>query len=538
MPDYMFLLESRITPEQKAALARMPEIARAHDLNLYLAGGAVRDLISGMGIKDLDFVVEGQPQRLLRDLEKAGARVLHDSEKLRHIELVLPGGVEASVAAARDDVYDQPGARPETRWSTITDDLRRRDFSINAIAISLIPASRGLVLDPTNGLADLETNHEVRALSIHSFTNQPVRLLRILRYCARMSFKMEPRTEDWFQLALERKLHENIPGEAVGDEVRQLAHEDRAAAILKAWEAHNLMGAVHEQLARRRPDYDGFGGLARVRENMMAAGMRIASEEALAPTMFYLLRRLKSREQSFALNRMDLRKAETEAVHSLEASAGKVIKALRGPGRNLLPKGLKKRGKVAEARALYDYLNQVPPGLLMFIQAEYSQPKALSAIRTFINKWKPLRAELPAVELETLGLPRGPKFDQVLEDLFDLQLTGKGRNPQDRTKLLRKLAGIKPEPPKKEKKEEKKAKTAKEKKVPAEKEKAAPATAAPAPAGKGKAAPPAPPPPPPAKAPAKKPEPPKKAPPKAAKSSQPKKAAAGRAKKSKNRKNK
>ena len=88
------------------------------------------------------------------------------------------------------------------------EDLRRRDFSINAIAISLNPNSRGLLLDPTNGLADLE-RREIRALSIHSFTNQPVRLLRALRYEARMGFKMETRTRDWFNLAIERELQDD-----------------------------------------------------------------------------------------------------------------------------------------------------------------------------------------------------------------------------------------------------------------------------------------------------------------------------------------
>ena len=246
-----------------------------------------------------------------------------------------------------------------------------------------------------------------------------------------------------------------------------------------------MISAIHEQLARRHSDYDGFASFARVRENMLATGLRIPSEEAFAPTVFYLLRRLKSREQSSALSRMELRKAEMEAVHSLESSTEKVIKMLRGPARNLLAKGAKKKGKVAEARATYDYLSHVPPGLLAFIQAEYSQPKALRAIRTFVTKWKPLRAELPAVELETLGMPRGPKFDQVLEDLFDLQLTGRGRNPQDRTKLLRRLAGIKPEPPKKE---EKKVKPATEKKGAPEKGAPAAALSAAAAPMKGKPA--------------------------------------------------
>ncbi|MGA8269302.1 MAG: hypothetical protein WB787_16190, partial [Candidatus Acidiferrales bacterium] len=218
MPDYMFLLESRLSPEQRAALVRVQELARAQDSNVYLTGGAVRDLISGMPIRDLDFTVEGNPQRIVRELEKGGARVLSENEHLRHYEIIFAGDADGSISAARDDFYERPGAKPDIRWSTVMEDLRRRDFSLNAIAISLNPASRGLLLDPTNGLADLE-KREVRSLSIHAFTNQPIRLMRILRYCVRMDFKQESRTQEWFDLAMGRGLHEHLDGRAVGREV-------------------------------------------------------------------------------------------------------------------------------------------------------------------------------------------------------------------------------------------------------------------------------------------------------------------------------
>jgi tRNA nucleotidyltransferase/poly(A) polymerase len=468
MPDYIYLLESRLGAEQRAALARVREAAQALGINIYLAGGAVRDLITGMPIRDLDFIVEGNPFRLARDLEKAGAVVTLEDEKLRHVEMLLPGEVDGSIAAARHEVYAHPGAKPETHWGGAMDDLRRRDFSLNAIALSLNPASLGLLLDPTNGLADLEARL-VRALSIHSFTNQPVRLLRVLRYAVRMDFKIEPRTLEWFNLAIERRLHESIDPEAVGQEVRQLAREDRAAVILKEWEKHKLIFAIHPQLARRHPDYDNLAKLARVREAMLASGHRIPSAGLFAPTVHYVLRRLKSREQSSAIHRMEFRRAETEALANLHAEAEKTVKLLKGPLKNLVPKGaLKPKGKAAEARLIYNFLEKVPLGQLAFIQADYSQLKALSLIRTFLHKWKPLRNQLPAAELEALGMPRGPAFDKVLESFFDLQLVGKGRNPQDRIKLLRKLAGIKPEAKKKEKpekkKEEKKARLAKGKK--------------------------------------------------------------------------
>src|SRR5437870_6508590 len=136
MPDYMFLLESRLSPEQRAAMMRVQELAAATVANVYLVGGAVRDLISGMPIRDLDFVLEGNPFRLVRELEKGGAKILEEDERMRHVELIFAGDADGSIASARDDVYHRPGTKPEIRWSTIMEDLRRRDFSLNAIAIS------------------------------------------------------------------------------------------------------------------------------------------------------------------------------------------------------------------------------------------------------------------------------------------------------------------------------------------------------------------------------------------------------------------
>src|SRR5579863_364516 len=133
MPDYMFLLESRLSPESRAVLERVQELARSQDLNVYLTGGAVRDLISGQPIRDLDFTVEGNPQKIVRELEKGGARVLFESDRLRHYEIVFAGDADGSISGARDDVYERPGSKPDIRFAGIMEDLRRRDFSFNVI---------------------------------------------------------------------------------------------------------------------------------------------------------------------------------------------------------------------------------------------------------------------------------------------------------------------------------------------------------------------------------------------------------------------
>lgn len=437
MPDYMFQLESRLSPEQRAAMVRIQELATEAEANLYLVGGAVRDVVSGMSIRDLDFTIEGNPARIIRELEKGGAKLTKEDESLRAAELLLSGEVDASISAAREDIYARPGAKPETRFSTIMEDLRRRDFSINAIAISLNPNSRGLLLDPTNGLADLE-RREVRALSIHSFTNQPVRLLRALRYEARMGFKMESRTRDWFNLALERELQETISQEDAGGEFRQVTREEKPAAVLKAWETHGLMEVVHPLLQKRHPDYDAINRMFRVREDMVSSGLR---PRLFAPVTIAILGRLKDSERKSVLSRMSLPSLELRAVMEVEPEALKIVKLLAGP-------------KTAAARDAYAFLERAPLELLAYILAESSNGKAVGKIKTYFSKWKPIRQALPGVatELEVLGMERGPKFDKVVEDFFQLQLLGRARKPEDHAKILRKLAGIKELPKKVEEK--------------------------------------------------------------------------------------
>jgi len=434
MPDYMYMLESRLSAEQRAVLLRMQELAVETSTNVYLTGGAVRDVISGMSIRDLDFTVEGNPSRFARELEKRGARVVHEDEKIRHVEMIFAGDVDGSIAAAREEIYPRPEVRPEMRWSTIMEDLRRRDFSLNAVAISLNAASRGLLLDPTNGLADLESR-EVRALSIHSFSNQPVRLLRAIRYAARMDFKLESRTEEWFKLALERGKRDAISPEDAGSELRQLSREDKPVQILKAWEARDLLEPISAQLAKRHPHYEMLTRLLRARDDLASAGIR---PRLSAPVTYAVLGRLKDRELSSALNHLEFRAQETEAITTVEDRAAKLTAVLAGR-------------KTASPGEAYAFLEKAPGDLLAFILAESSNSKAIGKIRTYLTKWKPLRQALPAaiLELETMGMEHGPKFDKVIEDLFQAQLAGKARNPELRIKLLRKLSGIKEAPKKK-----------------------------------------------------------------------------------------
>ena len=439
MPDYMFLLESRLSPEQRAVMMRVQELSAALGFNVYLTGGTVRDLVTGASLRDLDFTVEGNPSKIAHELEKGGAKILFEDEKLRQVEVLFAGDCDGSISAARDDHYVRPGTRPEIRWSTIMEDLRRRDFSLNAIAISLNPASRGLLLDPTNGLSDIE-RAEVRALTIHSFTNQPVRLLRVLRFAARMGFKVEQRTQEWFDLAIERELQNTIVPEEAGAELRAAAREERPAVVLKAWEEHDLLETVNPLLAKKHPDYEAISRLMRVREDLFTAGFR---PRLATPMLLAILGRLKDREQASLLAKAGFRSAESAAVLEFEEETLEAQKELLGR-------------KMKAPIDAYQFLEKLALERMTYLLAESNKSAALSKIRAYLNKWRPIRAGLPVViaQLEALGMPRGPKFDNVVEQVFAMQLTGRGKTPEEREKILRKLSGIK-EPPKKKEKEKK-----------------------------------------------------------------------------------
>jgi tRNA nucleotidyltransferase/poly(A) polymerase len=436
MPDYIFLLESRLTPEQRAAMLRVQELAAAMGFNVYLTGGTVRDLVTGATLRDLNFTVEGNPTKMARELEKGGAKVLSEDEKTRHLDMLFAGDVEGTLSAARDDHYVRPGTRPEVRWSTIMEDLRRRDFSLNAIAVSLNPASRGLLLDPTNGLSDIE-HGEIRALTIHAFTNMPVRLLSALRYAARMGFKLESRTQEWFNLAIERELQTTISPEDAGEELKEVAKEERPHLVLKEWESADLLERVLPILAKKHPGYDAIQRLIKVRDELFMANYR---PRLGAPMMLAILGKLKDRELTNALSKLGFRSAEIDAIETFPEKVAVAEKELTG----------KKTNSPIDA---YHFIEKLPVEYIAYILAESNKSAAVNKVKAFLHKWRPTRMALPVVatELEALGMPRGPKFDQVVEEVFAVQLNGRGKTPEERIKMLRKLSGIKEVVKKKEK---------------------------------------------------------------------------------------
>src|SRR5438105_8664236 len=256
MADYIYMMESRLLPEQQRGATLAQEIARAHGMNIYLTGGAIRDIVSGLPIRDLDFAVEGNPSKLQKDLEKAGASIEGEDDDFKEVYLRLPGNVRASVGMARREKFVKPGKPPEISPAPIMEDLRRRDFTVNAMARSLNPGSRGLLLDPSNGLADIEAKL-LRILHNYAFLEDPSRLIRAMRFAARFHWALEERSQARYNAAREGEYIKYISDRSIGLETEQIAYEDDPLHIMRALEKEGWLRVLHPHWSVAKVDPAG-----------------------------------------------------------------------------------------------------------------------------------------------------------------------------------------------------------------------------------------------------------------------------------------
>jgi len=443
MSDYNFLMESKLSHEQHSVLSLISRSAYEQGFNLYLVGGAVRDLTYGQQVvRDLDFALEGDPLKVLRRLESkdlsttAGLtsrpgmgggkpRTLEYQEFDPHTitsELWFSNGVRVELGQCRQDIYLKPGQRPEVRPATIFEDLKRRDFSMNAMAISLHPNSRGLLLDPTNGAADIE-RREIRVLHPRSFSEDPVRIYRALRLGLRLDFTLEERTKNYFEAALQNHAWERLGPDQQGRELRAILQEGDPARILRVLAERKLLGGLDKKLASARITYDRF-------PKVRSAAQIVPGADPYFVNFLCLVERLSSSEK-LRMAKKVLRVGKViKEVLSMEHDAKQLARVLVS-------------SKAALPHQVYTLLSKEPRNLLLFMLVYCPQAKVHARIKNYLTKYLPLRAKLPRAELQALGFKPGAKFDQIIESVFIDQLDGKIKTPQQLTKALRERAGIK-----------------------------------------------------------------------------------------------
>jgi len=430
MADFIYLMETRLSPNQQRAVALVTDVARAHEMNIFLTGGAVRDIISGFIIRDLDFSVQGNALKLQKDFEKAGALTEATDEATRTIMLLLPGNVRAEVTSTRSEKYDKPGKPAEITAGTIYDDMRRRDFTVNAMALSLNPGSRGLLTDPFNGVADIETK-VLRVLHNYAFYEEPSRLIRATRLITRFHWTLEERTQARYDSAKENNYIESLSDRAMGHEIEQLAHEENPLEVLKALEKEGWLKVLVPHLSVAKVDSAGLAQLLKVKQQMQEVGLNPDSSPI---AMYFLTRKLGDKEIS-GMQKQIHNKGFVERWRSLEDDAKDFAKKLMARDLTL-------------PSQTWKFLMKAKPEALLFAAITPRPAAVEQKLKNFLTKWPLLKQKLVFPEMVEMRITQEhPEYKKIQDEAFLLLLDGKLRSHTEIVKFLEPYSPPLPPPP-------------------------------------------------------------------------------------------
>ncbi|MBN9615985.1 MAG: polynucleotide adenylyltransferase [Acidobacteriales bacterium 59-55] len=400
MADYIYLLENRLSQAQQASLQTVREVARNKGLTVFLVGGAVRDLTSGSPVRDLDVAVQGNALKLKKDIEKAGGSISGEREAEQAFYVRFPGGVRLEVGSTLSVTYPKPG-KPVFKPATILEDLRRRDFTANAMALSLNDGSYGLLMDPLNGVADIE-NRELRLVSNYGFIEEPVRMIRAARLMARLGWQMDEKTQERYETGRQEGYISAMDAFHRGYETEEIFHEEDPLRVLHRLESEGWMKHLAPALSSAKVNVPE---LERLRATLTQLQLRgIYPEGSVAN--FPLLTAKMAPKDVTALKKSFPRQGFVGEIEALEREAKEFAAEFSG------------KGAAAPSQA-WKLLYSAKPEAVLWT-AHTAKGAAMQAkFNSFYNDWPQARQRLPHTIMQEMRIvPSLPGYDDLLDKLF------------------------------------------------------------------------------------------------------------------------
>jgi tRNA nucleotidyltransferase (CCA-adding enzyme) len=415
MSDYIFMLESHLSADQFRVVGQMKELAAQSGVNLFLTGGALRDMLGGFPVRDLDFTVEGSSLKLAKTaVHKHHAVILSTDDLRKSVELRFPGGVTAEIAMARTERFPKAGGRPQVTPATIHEDLRMRDFTVNAVALSLNKASLGLPIDPTNGVGDIERK-ELRAIHNYSFYDDPARILRLFRFKVRLGYAIDERTRLQYENAREAEMLDKITSESLGAELRQMASEANAGDLLQTLEQEKLLFLFSPALSGSKLNLAGFSKLQKARQ-LAPFGIELRMN-SLPLFLGVLLEKLNAKERTELLKTAAMTKGEINTWQKLDGAAKKLEREVKSP-------------KLQKASQVYQVLAKAPGEQILYLVLNSEQRIVQDRIRNYFQKYLPASLEITDEVVRAAGgTPGTPKYQRLKEELILVRLDARPKKP-------------------------------------------------------------------------------------------------------------
>jgi tRNA nucleotidyltransferase (CCA-adding enzyme) len=411
----------------RQVLPAVERVAAAHD-PVYLVGGAVRDVLLGEQSLDLDLMVEGDALAFARALAAELGVTYHPHEKFQ--TAVVKGrdrdgnDIRIDIATARTEVYGAPGALPEVERSTLRHDMARRDFTINAMATSLRADDLGATYDFFGGFRDL-LSHTVRVLHNLSFVEDPTRLLRAVRYEARLGFEMDRRTLSLARGCIDMRLVGDLASARLRDELLDVLAEEQVVAALARMADIGLDRALHPgldagpesralvELARRVAARDPFAGF--VRETLVGLAL--------------LCRQMGASEIYDWLSKLKLRRRDQDVVAASATLGPSIVERLE-------------QEPPAAPSELREALDGIPLEALLVAVVRARDPELVEQrVRSYVDLVRGTTLEITGDDLKQAGAPESPAIGRALKETLALKLDGFVDGPDEELQTALRLLG-------------------------------------------------------------------------------------------------
>ena len=413
MPDYIYLLENRLSADQRHALTQMRNVARDAGIILFLTGDAVRDLTSGHAVRELEVAVHGNALKLKKPLEKLGGKLWGEDESSRSLYLCFPGTVRVNVVSTHRVEYPKPG-KPVYHAASIQEDLRRRDFTVNSMAISLNEGSYGLLMDPLNGAADIESRI-LRLVSNYGFLEEPSLMIRVIRYRARLGWDMDPRTQTRYADARNENVIEYLSAHERSKELEQIGHEEDGLKVLRALETEGWMKFLFPAWTSAKADEAKLTALHDLAVQLLVQGVH---PDMSAAQMQLLTAKLPSKDLS-ALKKAMLRPGFVEEWNHLDSQASGFAKVL-----------LSKQN--AKASASYKLFMSYDPEAILWLGFIAKDKAVQERFNLFLKVWPEARQRIPYVLMQEMRItPELPGYAELVQNIFLELIDGNLTTPEE-----------------------------------------------------------------------------------------------------------
>jgi tRNA nucleotidyltransferase/poly(A) polymerase len=351
-------------------------------------------------VRDLDVVVQGNALKLKKDIEKAKGIIVGEHEAGQSFFLRFPGGVRMEIGSTLSAAYPKP-AKPVFKPATILDDLRRRDFTANAMALSLNDGSYGLLMDPLNGVADIE-NREFRLVSNYGFIEDPVRMIRAARFMARLGWQMDERTQQRYETGKHEGYISAMDAFHRGYETEEIFHEEDPLRVLKRLEAEGWMKHLFPALASSKAN---VAELDRLRESQMQLQMQGIHPEA-AVANFPLVTAKMAPKDVTALKKSFARQGFVAEIAALEGEAKAFAAEFAGKG-------------AATPSQAWKLLHSAKPESVLWVAHTSKNSGIQAKFKGFFTEWAQAKQKIPYVLMQEMRIvPELPIYKELLDKLF------------------------------------------------------------------------------------------------------------------------